>query len=66
MGLILYFLNYYRPVDYSKNPKVRGAGKTNFDANKNGNGVALLIHLQGRSIEPQTFRMSNSFFYSII
>ncbi len=38
---------------------MRGAGKANFEANKNGNGVALLIHLQGRSIEPQTFRMSN-------
>ncbi|RNA36308.1 enkurin domain-containing 1 [Brachionus plicatilis] len=45
------------PVDYSINPRVRGVGKTNFLANKNGTGVAMLIELQGRSISPRTFKI---------
>ena len=50
-------------LDYSKNPRVKGAGKSNFDAYKNGNGAGLLIELQGRSIVPQTYKLSNWIFF---
>ena len=47
-------------MDYTKNPRVRDAGKANFDAYKKGNGVGMLIELQGRSIVPQTYKLSKS------
>ncbi|CAF0763571.1 unnamed protein product [Brachionus calyciflorus] len=55
--IVSHFSNESGSVDYSKNPRVRDSGKANFLANKNGNGVALLIELQGRSIVPQTFKI---------
>lgn len=50
-------------VDYAVNPRVRNAGKGNFLADKNGNGVAMLIELQGRAITPKPFKMRNNFKY---
>ena len=43
-----------------KNPRVRDQGKANFEANKNGTGVGLLIELDGRSTIPQTYKASKN------
>ncbi len=49
----------FSELDYSKNPRVRDAGKQNFNMHKNGT-VGFLIELQGRSIAPQPFKLSTS------
>jgi hypothetical protein len=42
------------------NPRVRNAGKSNFLSDKKGNGVAMLIELQGRAITPMPFKMRDT------
>ena len=46
-----------------KNPRVRDNGKNNFNAYKNGNGVGLLIELNGRSMTPRAFKLSKIKFF---
>jgi hypothetical protein len=43
-------------IDYLTNPRVRESGQKNLNANKHGNGAALLIELQGRPVAPPTYR----------
>lgn len=47
-------------IDYAMNPRVRNAGKSNFLSDKKGNGVAMLIELQGRAITPMPFKMRDT------
>ncbi len=51
--IISHFENNSRVVDYNVVPKVRGNGNANFNADKKGNGVGMLIELQGRALSPK-------------
>ncbi len=55
-------LLFFRQIDYAKNPRVRDVGKSNFNAYKNGNGLGMLLELQGRSFTPRSYKSSNVLF----
>ncbi len=38
-------------------PRVRGKGKEYYVADRNGNGVAMLLQLQGQSITPSSYKL---------
>lgn len=44
-------------IDYEVNPRVRESGRANFNSQKNSDRVALLLQLQGRAINPATFKI---------
>ncbi len=54
---IIKFKFFPSEIDYAMNPRVRSGGKSNFLTDKKGNGVAMLIELQGRAITPKPFKM---------
>ena len=44
-------------IDYDVNPRVRESGRANFNSQKNSDRVAMLLQLQGRAINPPTFKI---------
>ena len=44
-------------LSINDNPRVRGKGKEYYLANQNGNGVSMLLQLQGQAINPNTYKI---------